>query len=166
MTENIFAIFGTIILVTVLFVFLVGVSGMLTEQKCAPYISTIDQQKITITGLNNTITELDTNLNQCKNEYNRLITENITKKDIEDIKNEMDLTQTEINVLNQKFESINNNFINNYNTLYFYYNVSIVINIFLIVFLIGDLISVAIFKFDMKKKIIQWFASKLKLKNN
>jgi hypothetical protein len=155
----------------ILFVFAIAmipvsvmVSNMFTEQKCAPYVSTIDQQKSTIIGLNDTNSQLSGSLGQCKNEYNRLITENITKKDIEDIKQDWNLTKTEITVLNQKFDSINTNFISVYNNLYVYFKVSIVINVFLIFFLVGDLISVTFFNFDIKKKIIEWIVSKFKRK--
>jgi len=77
---------SSILLIIALISVSISLSNMLTEQKCQPYINQIQQKDAEIRSLNEQLNQTKTNLQQCKDEYNRLITENITKKDIEEIK--------------------------------------------------------------------------------
>jgi len=155
-------IFGAIITIIIILFISNALLTTLTEQKCQPYINQIQQKDAEIRSLNEQLNQTKTNLQQCKDEYNRLITENITKKDIEEIKQDFNLTQTQINLLNQKFDIVNNNFVTVYNQLFLYFSIAIIVNVFLIIFIIGDLISVAVFNLDIKKKAIMWLISKFK----
>ena len=164
MTEDFIKIISLLILIPIFLSIAFAVSNMFTEQKCAPYISTIDQQKTTIKRLNETKNKLTNDLQQCRDEYDRLIRENITKRDIEEIKSELNITKSDVNILSQKFETVNNNFVAVYNNLYFYFSVAVILNVFFIFLIIGDLISVAFLKIDIKRKLIDLLVSKFKKK--
>jgi septal ring factor EnvC (AmiA/AmiB activator) len=161
MRDNPLAVIISVIVVILIIVVLLQ---MLTEQQCKPYISQIQQKDAEITSLKKQLNQTETNLQQCRYEYNRLITENITKKDIEDIKQDFNLTRTQIKLLNQKFDVVNNNFVTVYHQLFFYFSISIILNIFLVIFIIGDVISATIFNLDIKKNAIEWILNKFKRK--
>ena len=143
--DDLFKLIGGIISLFVLAIlaiyFLTAMSGL----QCQSY-------KDTIAGKDNEIAQLKLQLNtssqniyECNNRYDQLIKENITKKDIEDIKNYYNQTQLEINYLNQRFDTVNNNFVRTYNTFFTQYKFSIAINLFFLV----DLISFAFFKLEI-----------------
>lgn len=131
-------IFGSILILMIA----ISAFNSLNEAQCQPYKDTIAKRDIDISGLNQTIVETNNLLDQCRNEYNRLITENISKRDIEEIKGYYNLTQIQIGSLEQKFETVSNN----YNTIYMVilnqYQISFVINLFFVL----DLFSIAVFK--------------------
>lgn len=158
-------IIGGFVSIVILLVFLQvfsGITNMWGEDKCKPYMSEIKQKDTEISGLEKENFQLSDSLHQCRNEYDRLITENVTKKDIENIRQDFNITNTKIEVLEQKFETVKNSFVSVYNNLYIYFSVSIIINVFLVFLIIGDLISFAVFNFDIKKKLIEWLVSKIK----
>jgi uncharacterized membrane protein YhiD involved in acid resistance len=79
------AVVSILIIVALIPVF-ISLSNMFTKQQCEPYINQISQKDAEITSLRDQLNQTNDNLQICRNEYNRLITENITKKDIEEIK--------------------------------------------------------------------------------
>lgn len=154
----------TLILI-LLIPFLSQFSEIFRQQQCQPYIQTISQKDVEISNLKDQLDQTNKALSDLSQKYERLIKENITKKDIEEIKLLFNNTQSQINLLNQKYDIVNNNFISVYNQLFLFFSLSIVLNIFLIFFIIGDLISVTVFKVDLKKKFIDWLISKIRRKN-
>ncbi len=141
-----------------------SLSKIATDSQCAPYITQVGQKDSEISGLKQQNSQLDQNVQQCRAEYTRLITENVTKKDIEDLKQEINISRYDVAILNQKFDTVNNNYVAIYNKLYFNYQVVFIVNIFLIFIIIGDLISASVFNFDIKKNVIDWIVKKLKRK--
>jgi hypothetical protein len=149
---------GLIFLVLFLFVVIPIIMHQLSELQCQPYKDTISRQEIEIQGLKSQLNEAYNQLNQCRENYDKLIKENITKKDIEEIKGFYNTTKIEINTLNQKFETINNSFVNVYNILIRNYIISLVINVFFVI----DLICIALFKNEIIIFSLTWIFSKIK----
>lgn len=162
-----------ILKILVVIIFIVGVfipllssiSNTLNEQQAQPYIQTIQQKEAEISSLKNQLAQTNTSLGQLNNTYEKLIRENITKNDFQEMKYSLNNTQAQINLLNQKFEIVNSNFVSVYNQTFLYFSLSIVINIFFVLFILGDIISVSVFEIDIKKKVIEWIIKKIK-KNN
>jgi hypothetical protein len=126
----------TLMIVLVLLVFIIGVAAqfgsILTGDACKSYINTISQKEGEISGLKQQLNETNRQLTSCTNEYQRLITENVTKKDVDDLKGYYNLTLIQMNTLNQKFDQISNN----YNTLQITYTtiyLSVAINLVLVI---------------------------------
>jgi len=136
--QSLYAIISVIIVLAV-----AGAAfGALNDLASQPYKDTIKQKDINIEGLNTQLNVTNNLLVICKEEYSRLITENITKKDIEEIKGYYNLTQIQINNLDQKFETASTNYYNIYNVILNQYQISLAINLFFVL----DLFSFAIFK--------------------
>ena len=132
------------------------ISGIFTGDKCAPYKSQIDQANVEISGLRQLNQNLSSNLQYCVTEYNRLLTENVTKKDIEDIKQTLSITENHLTVLNQKFDLIQNNYVSLYSTLQYNYNISLAFNLvltFLSFSLLSELFGWSIFGLNIKARI-------------
>jgi hypothetical protein len=172
MADDIGKVIGTIISLLFLIIFvpflinLISISSdSLREQQAQPYIQTIQQKDAEISSLRNQLAQTNTSLIQLNNTYEKLIGENITKNDFEEMKISLNNTQAQINLLNQKFEIVNTNFISVYNQMFSYFSVSVIVNVFFVLFLIGDIISASIFEIDIKKKAIDWILNKIKRKN-
>jgi hypothetical protein len=138
---GIVSIFGILLFLIVASV----VFSQLGEQQCQPYKDTINQKNSEIDMWKGQLNETSRLLGQCKNDYEALIKENITKKDIEEIKGYYNLTQIQINNLNQKFEETNNNYFNFYKILLKNYQLSLTINIAIGITLLSIEISSFIF---------------------
>lgn len=162
---TIFTIFVLIILIPVLFTLLSTTSETLREQQAQPYIQTIKQKDEEISNLKNRLAQTNTSLVQLNNTYEKLIRENITKNDFEEMKISLNNSQAQINLLNQKFEIVNTNLISVYNQMFSYFSISVVVNVFFILFIIGDIISASVFEIDFKKNVIDWIIKKIKRKN-
>lgn len=120
-------------------------NNVLTKQACQPYIQQIQQKEAQIKALNKQIEVLNEKLANLSAEYERLRTENITKADIEEIKQQINITQLQINYLDQQFQIVNENFIRAYNVYYKTYVVSIIFNIVLVGYITLDFISATLF---------------------
>ncbi len=146
----------------VIFALLVGgmLLNMFSSIQCTQYISQIDQLKSDVAGGQAQVKQCSSELNNCSNEYQRLITENITKKDIEDLKYNYQTIYQQNILLNQKFENISNRFITAYNTLNTYYSISLVVNIAfvfgIVIYFTAEILSLAIFKTDIRMAILQF----------
>jgi len=151
-----------LIIFSALFTSINQISESNREQIIKPYAQTIKQKDAEIAALKQQINQLNKALEEANKKYERLTKENITKKDIVEIKTYYNITQTQINLLNQKFDIVNQNFITVYNQLFLYFRISVAINLFLVLFIIGDLISVTFFKVDIKKRFVEWLAGKVK----
>ncbi|MEM3556077.1 MAG: hypothetical protein QXF56_05140 [Candidatus Micrarchaeia archaeon] len=165
MTDYIEAIICIIVLLismSILSAIINSLSNLSCEQQIKPYLLAIQQKDAEIADLENRLNQAETKLQNLSLDYDRLIKENITKKDVEDIKNSFNITQMEINYINQKIDLVNNKFISVYNQLILFFNISLFLNIFLTLAIFGDFLAVNIFKFDIKKKIFELMYSKIK----
>ncbi|ADT84567.1 FlxA-like family protein [Thermococcus barophilus] len=120
-------------------------TSILEEGACQPYIQQIQQKEAQIKALNKQIEVLNEKLANLSAEYERLRTENITKADIEEIKQQINITQLQINYLDQQLQIVNENFIHAYNVYYKTYVFSIALNIALAGYITLDLISATLF---------------------
>ena len=153
---KILGIFGTIIGIIFFGIFASIILSQLGEQQCQGYKDTISQKDIEINGLKSQINQTNNQLQQCNEEYDRLITENITKKDVEDIKGYFNLTQIQINTINQKFEDINQNYNDFYSIVLNRYRWSITFNFFIGISLLGiEIFSLAFLKSEFVMFIIE-----------
>ncbi len=139
------AIIAILILVTLFLPVMAYLSNVLTGQACQPYIQQIQQKDAQIKALNEQIAFLNEKLANLSAEYERLRNENITKADIEDIKQQINVTQLQVKFLEQQFQIVNQNFVHAYNTYYRTYVLSIFINVFLVGYLALDFISATLF---------------------
>lgn len=164
MAEDIGKIIGAIGGIFVLIIFgtwMTIVLSQLGDQQCQSYKDTISQKEVEIGGLKSQINQTNELLQQCKNEYDKLINENITKKDVEDIKGYFNLTQLQINTITQKFEEINQNYNNFYSIVLNKYRWSITFNFFIGITLLG----VEIFSFAfLKSEFIMFIIESIKKK--
>ena len=126
----------------------------LTEYQCQPYIQQIQQKDTEINALKQQIAQLNQQLEEYKQRYAQLKNETITKEDIEEIKHYFNTTQTQINLLNQKFDIVNNNFITAYNTYFYVFKFSVILNIVLAAYIALDLINLALFNTSLNMRII------------
>ncbi len=149
------SVFFSVLLVIFLFSY---TNDTLIKDKCQPYQQQIDQNQITITSLNLTVNQTNKLLQECKDNYLELIKQNITKKDIEEIKGYYNITQIQIGELNQKFEQINTNYLKIYNTIINKYDISFALNI---VFSI-EILSFLFLKNEFALIVINWFKRKKK----
>jgi len=151
-----------IIIVPILISLVFVVINSVQQTTCQQYIQTIEQRDNEIKDLKSQLNTTQITLEEWRQKYQALLEENITKQDIREIKYFLNSTQNEVNMINQKFDTINNQFITVYNQLFFYFSISIIVNIFFILFILGDLVSIAFFKVDVKTKVIKWIARKVK----
>ncbi len=151
------------ILILIIFVpILLNLVAISTEQKCAPYISQIEQKNAEIGLCEAEKDLLDANFLQCAQDLNRLKTEEITKYDVETITQDINLLQSKVVFLNQKFESVNNSITTTNNIVNNYFNILIIVNVFLVFLIIGDFLAVNILNLDLKKKAFKWLIEKIK----
>ena len=151
-----------IIIVPILISLVVVVFNSIQQTTCQQYIQTIDQKNKDIDALNGQLNTTQSELNEWKQKYQALLAENITKQDIREIEYSLNTTQNQVNLINEKIDTVNNQFITVYNNLFFYFSISIVFNLFLIFFVLGDLVSIAFFNVDVKTKVIKWIARRVK----
>ena len=159
MPTDLAKIISGVFAVIFLIIFL-GVMGTLFaqfgEQKCQPYKDTISQKDGEIQGLKTQFGETGNQLSQCKNDYETLIKENITKKDIEEIKGYYNITQVQINNLKQKIDQTNENYFNFYQILLNNYRLSLTINIAVGITLLGiEILSFFFIKSELVMFVIQ-----------
>ena len=159
MADDLAGIIGGIFAVVVLVIFLGAMGTMfaqLGEQRCQPYKDTISQKEGEIQGLKTQLGETGNQLTQCKNDYETLIKENITKKDIEEIKGYYNVTQIQISNLNQRFDQTNENYFNFYQVLLNNYRLSLTINIAIGITLLGvEILSFFFLKSELVMFVIQ-----------
>lgn len=152
---------GIFLAIIILLVFVPVMLSVINSTSCQSYIQTIQQKDAEIASLNTQLTQIQTQLDSLNANYQRLISENITKKDIEDIKFDYNDTRTQINLLNQKFDTVNTSFSNVYNQYFILFSVSIVFNFFLVFLIIGDILAFSVLEIDIKKQIIGWVIEKV-----
>ncbi len=159
MADDLAKIISGIFAIIILVVFLGAMGNLfsqLGDQKCQPYKDIISQRDTEIQGLNAQLTETEKQLTKCKTDYETLIKENITKKDIEEIKGYYNITQTQINYLNQRFDQTNENYFNFYQILLNNYRLSLTINIAIGITLLGvEILSFFLLKSELVMFVIQ-----------
>ncbi len=113
------AIFGIFVLILMVVYVIIPLLSMtsdnIREQQVQPYKQIIQQKDAEISSMKDQLSQTNKDLEQLNQTYEKLVRENITKKDIEEIKYSFNNTQSEINLLNQKFDIVNTNFISVYN---------------------------------------------------
>jgi|SRR3989344_2841087 len=156
MADDFEKIIGLIVgVVALIFVgtFMTIIFSQLGDQQCQPYKDTINQKDTDINNLNLQINQTNFLLSQCRANYDELIKQNITKKDFEEIKGYYNLTNIQINNLDQKFQQFNENYNNYYNVLIKNYKISKAINIS-----IGfSLFSIEVLSLIFLKSELVWF---------
>ena len=159
MADDIGKIIGAIGGIFILIIFgtlMFNVISQLGEQQCQGYKDTISQKDIEINGLKTQIEQTNNQIQQCRSEYDRLITENITKRDVEDIKGYFNVTQIQMNTINQKFEETNQNYNHFYSIVLNRYRWSITCNFFIGITLLGiEIFSFAILKSEFIMFVIE-----------
>lgn len=149
-------------LIGIFFISILGIiivsytSNVLSGQQCQVYQDTINQKDIVIGGLNSSLQETARLLDQCNANYNKLVTENITKQDFVEIKGYQNLTHIQISNLNQKFDQISESYISIYNSITNKYVLSIGINIALGI----EILSFFLFKNELLVSIMTWVRKK------
>ena len=139
------------IMAIILFVALLPV---LFQMANLPYNQQLQQKEAEIKALKQEISLLNQQLEAYKKKYEQLRNETITKEDIEEIKQYFNTTQTQINLLNQKFDIVNNNFVTAYNTYFFTFTLSIFFNFVLAAYIALDLINLAFFNASLSMRIV------------
>jgi len=156
--EVVLTIMSSLLMLSILLIIVSAVSAMLSSTQCQQYIQQIDRLKSDIGSGQAQFQQCSNTLNNCNSEYERLIAENITKKDIEDLKYSYDLIYQQNIQLNQKFETINNRFITAYNQLNTNYSISVVINFALVLgfglYVSFAIIDVALFEGSLFKSLL------------
>ena len=152
----IYAIFAGIVMI----IFISAISGVFTDLQCQPYKTKIQQKDSDIAQCNEQLSLTKSELDKSNEKYAELVRENITKKDFEEIKAYYNQTQIKLYYLDQKFDTVNNNFYKIYNVMITKYRISIAINLFFVL----DLISLAFFKHEIIFFSVSWIAKKLRRK--
>lgn len=155
-------IFGGILSIIVLIFILnafVPLFTQLGDQQCQPYKDTIAQKDIEIGNLNSLLNETRGQYDICRNEYDELVSKNITKVDFEEIKSFYNLTQIQVYNLEQKFDIINNNFKEVYNTVIWNYRISLIFNVTIVLTLLG--VEILSF-FFLKSEFIMFVINSIK----
>ena len=120
-------------------------SNFITELQIQPYKEELQQKEVEIQTLKQQIAQLNQQLKEYQEKYAELKNETITKEDIMLLKQYINSTQTQVNLLNQKLEIVNNHFITAYNTYLYVFKFSIVLNVVLAAYVALDLINLALF---------------------
>jgi len=154
-------IFALILLIAVV----IPIMSVLNANTCQSYMQTIQQKDAEISTINTQLTQTQTQLDNLNKNYQRLISENITKKDIEDIKFDYNDTRAQIYLLNQKFDIVSTSFSNVYNQFFFMFSISVVFNFFLVFLIVGDILAFSFLEIDIKKQVVGWIMEKVFKKN-
>ena len=153
-----FAIIIFVIVGSLLITYLATVSNIFKEEKCQSYTDTINQKDVEISGLRIQLNQTRDLLFQCNSDYVQLMEEKITKQDFQEIKGYYNLTQIQINYLDQKFEQVLNNFNKVNNSIIhkytFHFTLNILFGIEILSFLIlkNEFVFFVINLFRKKKK--------------
>jgi predicted PurR-regulated permease PerM len=115
----------------------------------------IDQKEKTIEQLRNEIDQLEQRNQNLSERYERLLNGNVTKKDVEEIEYRLNRTSSEIQILNQKFETVNNQFIDSYQKTVNKYQLWFSVSLLSLGFLAFNLFQGAMFGRSFNDKIEQ-----------
>ncbi len=149
-SEQIIGGFFALIALLIFLPVFAAIIQMATDTQCQNYKQILQQKDAEISGLNEEIEKWKNSYNELNNNYQKLITENITKQDIEDIKTQAAVTQGQISNVEQRIEILNQSYTTNYTKIQNSYYISIIFSVGLAFFLTIDLLSVAFFKLDIK----------------
>jgi hypothetical protein len=115
----------------ILLAFFSTISSIYTEEKCRPYKEQLSVRDAEITRLNQLLNETNSQLLKCRGDYQYLVEQNVTKKDIDEVKGYFNITQIQISNLNQKFEQITNSTTYMENNYVSVFNINLALNIVL-----------------------------------
>lgn len=140
--------------VPVILLIVAQTSNIIAESQIQPYKEELQQKEVEIQTLKQQITQLNRQLKEYQEKYAELKNETITKEDIMLLKQYINSTQTQVNLLNQKLEIVNNHFITAYNTYFYISKFLIVLNVVLAAYVALDLINLALFNTSINMRII------------
>ncbi len=160
--QPIIGLIGLIIVISVIIPLFSDMINAFTEDKCSPYVMQLQQKNNEIAYLKNQTSVINNDLKQCRNEYQILLNETITKQDIKIIIQEVNHTLTKINYLEQTIQTTNNNVVNIQKQTIYYFKISIIINFVFAFLILGDIFTYTAFGVDIKKNVIDWLREKLK----
>jgi len=129
-------------------------TSFLSQQQCQPYIQQIQQKEAEIENLKQQIAQLNQQLKEYQEKYEQLKNETITKEDIQLLKHYINSTQMQVNLLSQKLEVTNSNFITAYNTYFYIFKFSVIFNFVLMTYIALDLINLALFNTSLNMMIV------------
>lgn len=141
LAEGIFGLFVALALISIL----PGLIDSAMETGNPELEAEIDRKEETIGDLRDRIDTLESRNENISQKYERLVEENVTKKDVEEIEREINQTSSEVKILNQKFESINKQFISSYQKTVNKYQLWMRVSLLSISFLAFDVLGGAVF---------------------
>jgi len=142
------------IFIPVIWLIAVQTSNFITESQIQPYKEELQKKDAEIQALKQEIAQLNQQLKEYQEKYEQLKNETITKEDIQLLKHYINSTQMQVNLLSQKLEIANNNFVTAYNTYFYVFKFSIVLNVILAAYITLDLINLALFNTSLNMRII------------
>lgn len=155
--ELIGGVIGVVFLLYVMLNVIPPLADQIGEHDHPEYESTIESQEQTISELRDRIDTLEAQRDNLSARYERLVRENVTKKDVDDIEKELNRTATEIRIMNQRFETINQDFISSYQKTVTQYQLMFGLSLFSISFIFLDIISGAF----LGRSYTNWISTRL-----
>lgn len=141
-------IFTLFILMIFLVSFLSSIADINHANQCASEISQISDLNGKIAAITVEKEGISNQLNSCQKEYSDLITNNITKQDFKEIKDELNQTNVYISNVYSRLDNVENK-INTFNR--------ITINIFNISFALNIVLAIEVLSFAfLKNEFLQW----------
>ncbi len=148
------ALIVLLVFVPVIWLIAVQTSNFITESQTHPYKEELQKKDAEIKALRKEIAQLNQQLREYQEKYEQLKNETITKEDIQMLKHYINSTQMQVNLLSQKLEIANNNFVTAYNTYFYVVKTSIVLNFVLATYIVLDLINLALFNTSLNMRVI------------
>jgi hypothetical protein len=127
--ESFFGIISLVIVAVVMLIFISAIYSFNSDNVCAPYKSQISTKDTIISNLNSENNILNENLTQCKNDYNYLVENEVTKNDIGLIRSDINYLHNQVFYLNQNFETITENQFSFQQNIVNNFNFSFVLNV-------------------------------------
>jgi len=153
--KAIIGLFVMILFGTFAVIILSTMSNVISQDQCKPYQEDVARLKIQSELDQIIINQTRVLLEQCRNVYNILANNSITKKDFEEVKGYFNLTQSEIMTINKKIDSIDR--------IYNYYNINIKnYSIALNIIFALEIISLLFLKNEFALAVFNWIRKKKK----
>ncbi len=155
-------------IISIAFIAYVGliILSSISEMYHQPYKQQLEQKDKEIASLKKQIAQLQGEIEKWEQKYSQLKNETISREDIEMLKHYINFTQNKVNLLSQKLEIVNKNFITAYNTYYTIFSVSLVLNIAFVGYIAIDFISATLFEASITMRIVNKIKGRKSLRNN
>jgi|Deesub1362B_J571_1020462.scaffolds.fasta_scaffold00067_101 hypothetical protein len=141
-------------IILVVLLLAIQVSNFISESQIHPYKEELKKKDAEIQALKQEIAQLNQQLTEYQEKYEQLKNETITKEDIQLLKHYINSTQMQVNLLSQKLEVTNNNFITAYNTYFYIFKFSVIFNFVLMTYIALDLINLALFNTSLNMRVV------------